>query len=231
MAQLSEEMKLAMQLSMEDDGGTESEHKEQPQPPQPPESTKPAMPKQSSFDFLSVIYILEVRHRELSTYSQHLDNVQEFGRFLKNVNAFCIIEDETPILSSTIEAIFIDRFQREFKVNKSSFKYLLKAYDRCLGFEERVHSYWTAVIPQKDQLEIIQNIETCILTFCGVLLSTPDLTTMDDFIKSQQEFQHILSSPVKGRDFPKGFLQSLACTLSLSGCTCKHCRCKQQRVI
>ena len=175
--------------------------------------------KPNSFDYLLVMSILEIRHNDLCEYKQHLANIPSiFNEFLvanNKVLTFCIIEEDTPISSSSIEAIFIDRFQRDFAIYQCSFKYLLKAYDRCLAFESRINSYWTAIIPQSDQLEIIQQIKQCILTFCGILLSTPDLSTTDDFLRSQQEFVHILSAPAKGRDFPKGFLLSSVVSLCL----------------
>lgn len=200
MADLSEEMKLAMKLSMEDDGAVDP----------PPQSAAKAVPisRRDSFEYLSVMYILEVRHSDLSQYNRHIQNFKEFSHFITNVNALCIIDDDTAINPSEIEDIFIDRFKRPFRANQSSFKYLLQSYERCVSFTRRVHEYWSAAVPQSEQLEVIGNIKTCVVTFSKLSLSTPELApNEEDFDKSRLEFQHILTSPVKGRDFPEHFLQ------------------------
>lgn len=212
MADLSEEMRLAMQLSMEDDGAID--------PPSGPPPEPVVTSKRDSFEYLSVMHLLEVRHSDLSQYNLHIQNFKEFSHFIPNVNALCMIGDDTPISPSSIEGVLIERFQRPFQGNNSSFKYLLKSYERCVSFEKRVRSYWSAAVPQSDQLSLIGDVQTCIVTFCGLSLSTPDLVNdVEDFNKSRIEFEHILASPAKGRDFPEHFLKScvvLFLPLSLS---------------
>jgi len=198
-AELSEEMKLAMQLSMMDDGAVEL----------PPDVASATLTKRESFEYLSAMYCLNVRHSDLSLYKAHLANFSEFSHFIDNVNALCIIDDDTPISPSSVEAALIERFQRPFVTDRSSFKYLLRAYERCESFKERVRAYWSVAVPQPDQLQIVGDVQQCIVTFCGLSLSTPDLVDAEDFDASRLEFEHIMVQSPKGRDFPPLFLQRL----------------------
>ena len=207
MQDLSEEMKEALKMSMDDTETTNTTTTNNESKQKEANNTS----KEESFECLTVMYILQIRHEDLTAYHQHIGLIKDFRQYINNDNVlsgYCMVDEETPISSSTIEAIFIDRFQKEFAVYKSSFKYLIKCYERCEEFVKRINEHWTYIIPKENQLQIIQNIQQCIITFCGILVSTPDLTTMDDFLKSQQEFQHILVSPVGNRTFPKGFLSS-----------------------
>eukprot|EP01084_Bolivina_argentea_P088111 159081_1 len=161
---LSEEMKLAMKLSMQNDINQDNKQAEQPQENNTNNNKNKNISKEHSYEYLMVMYILEIRHNNIFEYNKYIEIINDFKQFLNDniISKYCIISDETPILSSTIEAILIDRFQKEFLIYKSSIKYLLKSYQRCIDFEIKINNYWTAIIPQTNQLQIIKNIQVCL---------------------------------------------------------------------